>query len=224
MAAAGWAKGPALTRRNQGLGRPLNDSAPSTGRGGFTPRERAIEGLHMSVATVISENIRVRVPDDFTVGEGSIIDDFCYFSTRVSIGRFCHIANGVSVAGGRSRRFTLGSFSSISSGVRIWCTSDDFGRDMAALLPPSIEVSKNTISGDVNLGELTIVGSNSVVMPANEIPDGVAIGALSLVPPRFEFKEWCLYAGIPIRLIRKRERDEILRQRDCALRALTNTD
>ena len=178
----------------------------------------------MQITPIISDNIRIRVPGDFVVGEGSVVDDFCYFSTRISIGRFCHVANGVSVGGGSSRKFTLGDFSSISAGVRIWCSSDDFVSDMAALLPESVEVVKNTISGDVSLGELTVVGANCVVMPANEIPDGVAIGALSLVPPRFKFKEWCLYAGIPIRLIRERDRDEIVRQRDMALHGLRSSD
>ena len=29
---------------------------------------------------IISENIRIRVPEFFTIGEHSIIDDFCYLS------------------------------------------------------------------------------------------------------------------------------------------------
>jgi galactoside O-acetyltransferase len=182
--------------------------------------EGAEEDIDMTFEPIISENIRVRVPAAFEVGEGSIVDDFCYFSTRVAIGRFCHVANGVSVAGGRDRRFTLGDFSSISAGVKIWCSSDDFTRDMAALLPAQLDVERNTISGDVSFGELTVVGANSVVMPDNAVPDGVAIGALSLVPPRFEFREWCLYAGIPIRLVRERERREIVRQRESAVLSL----
>jgi acetyltransferase-like isoleucine patch superfamily enzyme len=163
---------------------------------------------------IVSENIRIRVPQAFEVGEGSIIDDFCYFSTQIEIGRFCHIANGVSIAGGKDRKFTLGDFSSLSAGVKIWCASDDFSRDMAALAPESISIPKHTIVGDVSIGELTVVGANSVVMPENDIPIGVAIGALSLVPPRFDFEEWSVYAGIPIRRVGPRNRDEILRQRD----------
>ncbi len=178
----------------------------------------------MKIEPIISENIRIRVPDAFDVGEGTVVDDFCYFSTRVVIGRFCHLANGVSVGGGGDRTFTLGDFSSISAGVKIWCSSDDFGRDMAALFPAYVDVDKNTISGDVSLGELTVVGANSVVMPANDIPDGVAIGALSFVPPRFKFNEWSLYAGVPIRLIRVRDRSEIIRQRDVAVGSLNQCE
>lgn len=167
---------------------------------------------------IVSKNIRVRVREAFHVGEGSIVDDYCYFSTQVTIGSFCHIANNVSIAGGASRLFQLGDYSSVSAGARIWCSSDDFNCDMAALCPDGIELNKNTITGDVCIGNLTIIGCNSVVMPKNNIPMGVAIGALSFVPPEYSFEEWSLYAGTPIRFIRKRNKSEVLRQRD-ALRA-----
>jgi acetyltransferase-like isoleucine patch superfamily enzyme len=173
------------------------------------------------IKAIISRNIRCRVPGSFEVGEASIIDDFCYFSTQVRIGRFCHIANGVSIAGGRERRFILGDFSSISAGAKIWCSSDDFVRDMACLAPPGLEYPRHTIAGDVQIDELTIVGSNAVIMPSQHIPIGVAIGALSFIPPQFDFRPWSVYAGIPIRLIRPRDKKSVLAQRDAMLEKLS---
>jgi acetyltransferase-like isoleucine patch superfamily enzyme len=148
------------------------------------------------------------------VGEGSIIDDYCYFSSCIEIGRFCHIANGVSIAGGKDYTFTLGDYSSISAGVKIWCQSNDFVRDMACLTPPEITVPGHPICGDVSIGRLTIVGSNSVIMPNQTIPEGVSIGALSFVPTGFEFEPWQVYAGVPIRKIKARDKAEVLRQRE----------
>lgn len=162
---------------------------------------------------IVSANVRIRHPDFFHVGEGSIIDDFCYFSTRVCIGRGSHIASGCSVAGGVERTFCLGDFSSLSSGVKVWCTSDDFVNDIVTVLPEGLPDLKNhLISGDVNFGNYTAVGSNSVVMPANQIPIGTVIGALSFVPPEYPFDEWSVYAGTPIRYIKPRSRENILRQ------------
>jgi acetyltransferase-like isoleucine patch superfamily enzyme len=162
---------------------------------------------------IISKQIRVRHPDDFEVGEGSIVDDFCYFSTRVKIGRFSHIASGCSVAGGRDRLFSFGDYGSLSSGVKIWCASDDFVNDMVTIIPPGIDNPKeNFIIGDVSFARLTAVGSNSVVMPDNHIPEGVAIGALSFVPAKYPFEAWMVYAGTPIRPIKARNRDAVLRQ------------
>ena len=138
------------------------------------------------IEPIISKNIRVRYPEHFSVGEGSIVDDFCYFSTQVAIGRFSHIASGCTVAGGVERKFVLGDYSTVSSGVRIWCTSDDFVNDVITIIPRGVsDIKENLIVGDVVFENYTGVGANSVVMPHNRTPEGSAIGALSFVPPSF---------------------------------------
>jgi galactoside O-acetyltransferase len=163
---------------------------------------------------IVSPNSRIRHPEDLVIGEDSIIDDYCYFSTRVRIGRCSHVASGCSVAGGRSYQFALGDFSSLSSGVKVWCVSDDFRNDLVTIIPPDVEVpiKEGLITGDVILGNYTAVGSNTVVMPANSIPDGTVIGALSFVPPRFDFEPWTVYAGVPIRMTSRRNREQVLAQ------------
>jgi acetyltransferase-like isoleucine patch superfamily enzyme len=165
------------------------------------------------VNPIVSREIRVRHPDLFQVGEGSIVDDFCYFSTRVIVGRYSHIASGCSVAGGRARTFRLGDFSSLSAGVRIWCTSDDFVNDIVTIIPDGFPpIKEHLIVGDVTFERLTAVGSNSVVMPDNEVPEGTVIGALSFVPAAAKLRPWTVYAGVPVREIRPRNRDLVLRQ------------
>lgn len=162
---------------------------------------------------IISAQCRIRHPELFQVGEGSIVDDFCYFSTQVKIGRYSHIASGCSVAGGKDRLFTFGDFSSLSSGVKIWCTSDDFVEDIVTIIPPEFgEIKENLITGDVTFERLTAVGSNSVIMPHNHIPEGTVIGALSFVPMNYPFEAWMVYAGTPIRPIKPRNRESVLRQ------------
>jgi acetyltransferase-like isoleucine patch superfamily enzyme len=162
---------------------------------------------------IISSHIRVRHPEHFVVGDDSIVDDFCYFSTRVRIGRASHVASGCSVAGGVSFQFTLGDYSSLSSGVKVWCTSDDFVNDIVTIVPAAAgSVKTHLIEGDVSIGDFTAVGSNSVVMPGNEIPEGTVVGALSFVPPRFAFEPWSVYAGAPVRLVGRRNRESVLSQ------------
>ena len=162
---------------------------------------------------IVSTNSRIRHPEDFVIGEDSIVDDYCYFSTRVRIGRSTHIASGCSVAGGHDRLFTIGDFCSLSSGVKIWCTSDDFVNDLVTLIPQGVrQVKTHLITGDVSLGNYTAVGSNSVVMPRNTIPEGAVIGALSFVPVGFEFQPWGVYAGTPIRFLRARNKESVMNQ------------
>jgi len=171
-------------------------------------------------APIISKHIRCRCPNSFKVDVGSIIDDFCYFSTKVTIGRYSHIANGVSIGGGSDMEFQLGGFSSISSGVKIWCRSDDFNSDLSMMPPAGFIQQKNNIEGPVCIADCTIIGSNTVIMPNNNIPEGVAIGALSFVPSGYEFEKWTVYAGIPIRPIRKRNKEEVLKQKNTFLKWL----
>jgi acetyltransferase-like isoleucine patch superfamily enzyme len=174
---------------------------------------------------IISPNVRIRHPEHFEIGEDSIVDDFSYFSTRVRIGVCSHIASGCSVAGGGDRQFTLGDFCSLSSGVKIWCTSDDFVNDIVTIIPDGVgPVKRRQIEGDVTFAHCTAVGANAVVMPGNDVPEGTVIGALSFVPAHFEFEPWAVYAGAPIRRIGGRNREavtaqaELLRRRLAAMR------
>jgi acetyltransferase-like isoleucine patch superfamily enzyme len=162
---------------------------------------------------IISPDSRIRHPEHFVIGEDSIVDDYCYFSTSVRIGRCTHIASGCSIAGGADMHFQIGQFCSLSSGVKIWCTSDDFVNDIITIIPSGIEpVKKHLIRGDVILDDYTAIGSNSVVMPNNHVPEGTVVGALSFVPVAFEFRSWGVYAGIPIRFLRERNRDSVMEQ------------
>jgi carbonic anhydrase/acetyltransferase-like protein (isoleucine patch superfamily) len=161
---------------------------------------------------IVSPHVRIRVKEHFEIGQNSIVDDYCYFSTRVKIGDWAHIATGCSVAGGSERTFAIGDFSSLSAGVRVWCTSNDFVND-AIMIGAAIG-----ISGDVTLGNHTGVGANSVIMPRNDIPEGVAIAALSFVPPEFSFEPWTVYAGIPIAPLKPRNRESVLRQVEAFLK------
>lgn len=172
---------------------------------------------------IISKNIRLRHPDHFRVGDFSIIDDFSYFSTRVEIGRCSHIASNCTIGGGVERLFKLGDFSSISAGCRIWCVSDDFSEDLVTVIPSGLkDVKKHLHTGDVIFQNYTACGANSVVLPHNIIPEGTVIGALSLVPTQFQFEPWSVYAGNPIRLIKRRNKSQVLSEVEALETQLTS--
>ena len=117
------------------------------------------------------------------------------------------------MAGGGDRQFVLGDFCSLSSGVKIWCTSDDFANDLVTIVPSDAgPIKQHVISGDVTFANCTAAGSNAVVMPDNHVPEGTVIGALSFVPARFPFEPWTVYAGIPIRKVGVRDRDAVQAQ------------
>ena len=171
------------------------------------------EGKLGDMKPIISSNVRIRYPDRFEAGEFSIVDDYCYFSTRVKIGRCSHIANNCSIAGGPECLFSLGDFSSLSAGVKVWCTSNDFANDIVAIVPSALgDIGDNPITGNVVFEDYTGAGANSVIMPDNVVPEGTTIGALSYVPTRFPFDPWTVYAGTPIRRVAARNRERVLAQ------------
>lgn len=161
---------------------------------------------------IISKSIRIRYPKFFEVDRFTVIDDFSYFSTKIRIGKHCHIASGCTIAGGIDFEFKLGDYCSISSGVKIWCRSNDYVNDLVVLNPEGKNISDKQIAGNVSIGKMSGVGANSVIMPNNTIPEGTVIGALSFVPSNFKFKKWSVYAGVPIKFIRKRNKKRVLEQ------------
>lgn len=161
--------------------------------------------------SIISKYVRIRCKKFFTIGENSIVDDFCYFSTKVIIGKNSHIASGCSVAGGKEMTFALGNYCSISSGVKIWCASNDFVNDLI-ILTPKIDIKTNLCKGNVIIGDYCGIGANSIIMPNNYIPEGVAIGGLSWCPTNYKFEPWTVYAGIPIHKIKNRNKNNVMEQ------------
>ena len=115
----------------------------------------------------------------------------------------------------------MGDFSSLSSGVKIWCVSNDFVHDLVIITPLGLDLEDaHPVEGDVFLGHYTGIGANSVIMPRNVIPEGTVIGALSFVPSASSLEPWSVYAGIPVRLIGRRDREKILREVEQLRRSL----
>ena len=121
-----------------------------------------------------------------------------------------HIAASCTIAGGATHTFSLGDFSSLASGVRVYCSSNDYVNGLVMIAPDGLSQPLAEISGDVAIGDYTGIGANTVIMPDNDIPAGTVVGALSFVPSRFRFEPWSVYAGAPIRLIKSRDQAAVL--------------
>lgn len=163
-----------------------------------------------TASAIVSANCRIRYPEHFVVGDHSIVDDYCYFSTKVRIGVRSHVAASCTIAGGQAHTFSLGDFSSLASGVRIYCSSNDYVNGLVMIAPDELPQPLAEIAGDVAIGHYTGIGANTVIMPDNDVPEGTVVGALSFVPPRFRFEPWSVYAGTPVRRVKARNRASVL--------------
>ena len=70
-----------------------------------------------------------------------------------------------------------------------------------------------SILGKVVLKANSDVGANTVILPGVTIGEGVALGANSLVLKSITKNKWSLYFGSPARFVKKRNKDNILKQK-----------
>lgn len=152
----------------------------------------------------ISECASIYGAEKISIGNNVRIDDFCILSAGrggISLGDFIHIAAGSYLIG--HEQIALGDFANVSSRVCIYSSSDDYsGKTMTS--PQVDERFKNVDSRPVEIGRHVIIGSSSVILPGSVLRDGVAVGALSLI--NGECKEFCIYAGVPAKLLKQRSR------------------
>ena len=155
---------------------------------------------------IIGKTVRIRYPELVTIGDNCIIDDFTYISTNLELANHVHISAGCKIIGGRKASVTMGEFSTLAPNVVLSAGSDDYIAGIATPLVP-MQFKGNAVIGKIILGQHCIVGAGAVVLPNVTFGDGASLGALSLA--KADLPEWTLYAGIPARKIKTRDRERI---------------
>lgn len=162
---------------------------------------------HLGKNVIIGKTVRIRYPELVSIGDNCIIDDFTYISTQLKIGNYVHISSGCKIIGGRNSNVVFKNFSTLSPNVVLVAGTDDYVGGIATPLVP-MEFKGDCKIGQIVLGKHSIVGAGTVVMPDVEFKEGSSVGALSLVKNNLE--EWKLYAGIPAKFIKARNKEKIL--------------
>lgn len=157
---------------------------------------------------IIGKTVRIRYPELVSIGDNSIIDDFTYISTQLEIEGRVHVSAGCKLIGGPQSKIIMRKYSTLSPNVVIAAGSDDYVGGIATPLVER-EFKGNVEYGTVEVGRHSIVGAGTVILPNVVFGEGAAVGAMSLVKKNLE--AWWLYAGIPTKRLRPRDRDEIKR-------------
>ena len=163
---------------------------------------------HCGEGVIIGKTVRIRKPEEVSIGDGTIIDDFTYISCGMTIGKNCHIASNVSISGGVSH-FYLDDYSTISHHVSIHGASSDYSKVSLDLPSVPRDLQFGGTVGDVSIGKFVVIGAHSCILPSVILPDGFACGAYTLVRDN-NYEPYTLYVGIPAKEIKKREGKEIL--------------
>ena len=162
---------------------------------------------------IIFDTAKIVGEENIEFGDYIIIDDFVFIYARkkIKLGNYIHIAVGSSISG--SEEFIMEDFTTLSMGVRVFTSSDDFkfyGFGNSSIS----EEFRNVKHGPVIIKKFAIIGANSVILPGVTIGEGAAVGAGSVVSKDLE--PWGIYIGN--RKIGQRDKDGILKNYEKFLR------
>jgi len=160
---------------------------------------------------IIGKTVRIRKPQEVSIGDNTIIDDFTYISCAMEIGKNCHIASNVSISGGKGK-LTMGDYSTISNGCSVHCASSDY-RNCSLDLPSVPE--EDQFGGevkDINISDFVTVGAHSCILPGANLPEGTAFGAYTLIKETSNLSPYHLYVGIGCKDLGERGNQEMLKK------------
>ena len=144
---------------------------------------------------------RITRPDQVTIGDYVIIDDFVMLQggSGLQIGDYVHLASFASITGGG--KCEIGDFSGVASGARLLTGTDV--ADGSGLMGPQMPTDKRcVVRPGLRVGRLAFIGANAVVHPGVTVGEGAVVGALSLVT--HDVEPWTINVGVPARPVRKR--------------------
>jgi len=144
----------------------------------------------------ISENVTIIGAKNITLGSNVRIDDYCIISAKngaLVIGDDVHIGGQTYL--GCAGELIIGKKVNIAQGVKIYTKSNDYTH-----ADPN---NDNFIIGKILIGDYVTIGPNSVLVGDLNIGEGATIGALSFV--KNDLKPWSVYAGSPVRFLKKRK-------------------
>lgn len=170
---------------------------------------------------IIGKTVRIRYPEQVSLSDNVIIDDFTYISTALDLAEYVHIASGCKLIGGPKSAIKMGAFSTLAPNVVLSAGSDDYHSGIAGPFVPE-EFKAKAVIGQISIGRHSIVGANTTVLPDVRLLDGASVGAQSLV--KHDLAEWTLNVGVPTRVIGRRNRAEVLELEAEFLRGARDND
>jgi galactoside O-acetyltransferase len=154
---------------------------------------------------MISRKCSIYGASTISLGSNVRIDDFCILSGRVSLGSHIHIGSFCGLFG--SRGIEMGDFSGLSARVTIYSESDDYMG--AGLTSPVIPARFRVVKGaPVEIGKHALAGCGALILPGGNLSEGSVLGAVSLLKTTTD--PWHIYAGVPAKKIKLREKEIIL--------------
>ncbi len=152
------------------------------------------------IYTLYENNIKIFKPytilgfENIEWGSNIIIDHYVTIDARkqkIKFGNYIHIPLYSSITGAGG--FVMGNFSTLSHGVRVITSSDDFtGWGFGNPTIPS--EFRNIKNAPITIGDFCAIGAETVILPGVEIGQGASVGANSTITK--SLLPWTVYAGL----------------------------
>lgn len=150
-------------------------------------------------------------PDLARLGSHVAIDPYFHCTTALETGDYVHISSHVSIIGGKDGLLKMGNFTNISTHGVIVCGSDAFKGEGIVSAPNLPQEYRDTVIIEpVIFEDFANTGARVTILPGVVLPQGVVIGAHSLVRKKDILQPWRVYAGNPLREIDVRPREKML--------------
>jgi acetyltransferase-like isoleucine patch superfamily enzyme len=160
---------------------------------------------------IIGKTVRIRNPENVSIGDNVIIDDFTYISGEVNIGDYVHIAPGC-VLSASAASISMGPLSGLSAGCKVYAGSSNYvncGLDMPTI--PK-EHQFNVIMEDVVIEAFGLIGAAGIILPGVHVPQGTAVAAGITLRKKTPLKPWHVLLDQAGTLIPRREIDRLRKE------------
>jgi acetyltransferase-like isoleucine patch superfamily enzyme len=161
---------------------------------------------HVGQDVRVSTGAIIYRPENIRLSDFSRIDDQVMLTPgpdgNIDVGRHVYIGPACIIES--PEETTLGDFATLAGRVTVYGATDDYLG--AKLTNPTVPAHlRGLTKASIHIGRHAIVGTNSVILPGAVLPEGCAVGALSLVNSPLE--PFAVYVGIPVRKIMERSRE-----------------
>ena len=152
-------------------------------------------------SVLISRKVSFYGVENMSIGSHVRIDDFSILSGEIVLGSHIHISAYCALYG--SFGIEMEDYTGLSPRCTVFSASDDFSGDYL-ISPMAKKELTNVTGGRVLIKRFSQIGAGCVIFPNLIIEEGVAVGAMSLINKTLT--GWTIYAGIPAKKIKQRER------------------
>ncbi len=135
-----------------------------------------LSGVNFGLPSSCKVHRLANIAGNVKAGENCRIDAFVTVTGNVTLGACVHLSTGAAIFG--THGVIIGDGCSLSPGAKIFTATDDIHSD--ALANPQLKNRKDKC-GAVQMGDFSVVGANSVVLPNVCIGAQVQIGANAVI-------------------------------------------